>query len=378
MLWTFLLVIPKSVLEPRHRVIKRPSVGSILRARVPFGGVGIRVPCRATPRVPGLPFNLFWILACLALTPVLSRADESPHRPKITGLSHVALWVGDLGKSRAFYKGYLGFGEPYTLNNKAGGVLLTWMKVNDRQSIELFPIGDNTPKNGDNLYHIALETDDAQGMLDYLISKGVKGLGGMPLPLTARAGRIGNLNYFTEDPDGHIVEFTQYMPEGWMMQKAGQFLPPTRIALRMSHAGIIVGDLEASLHFYRDILGFREFWRGSSDGKTLSWVNLRAPEGRDYIELMLYGTRPSLGQLHVLNHFCLEVPDVAATAETLKERPLPEGCPAPTPMRIGRNGKRQINCYDPDGTRVEVMEANTFDGKSVAPSDARPPHVHGN
>jgi catechol 2,3-dioxygenase-like lactoylglutathione lyase family enzyme len=215
-------------------------------------------------------------------------------------------------------------------------------------------------------------------MLDYLISKGVKGPGGLPLPRTAKAGRIGNLNYFTEDPDGHIVEFTQYMRDGLTMKMAGQFLPPTRIAWRISHAGIIVGDLEASLHFYRDMLGFREFWRGSSDGKTLSWVNLRAPEGRDYIELMLYGTKPSLVQLHVLNHLCLEVPDAAATAETLKERPLPEGCPTPTPIRTGRNGKRQINCYDPDGTRVEVMEANTIDGKSVSPSDAPPPQGHEN
>jgi lactoylglutathione lyase len=285
----------------------------------------------------------------------------------------VALWVRDLGKSRAFYKGYLGFDEPYTLNDDSGGVLLTWIKVNDRQSIELFPISESTPKDGDSLYHVALETDDAQRMLDYLTSRGVKGPGGKPLPATAKAGRIGNLNYFTEDPDGHIVEFTQYMPNGWTMEKAGQFMPPTRIAWRMSHAGIIVGNLEASLHFYRDILGFREFWRGSSDGKTLSWVNLRVPEGSDYIELMLYAARPSLAQLHVLNHLCLEVPDAATAAETLKARTLPQGCPAPTPIRTGKNGKRQINGYDPDGTRVEVMEANTTDGRPVASSEAPAP-----
>ena len=42
-------------------------------------------------------------------------------------------------------------------------------------------------------------------------------------------------------------------------------------------------------------------------------------------------------------------------------------------MRIGTNGKRQINLYDPDGTRVEVMEPGTADGKPVPPSDAPPP-----
>jgi catechol 2,3-dioxygenase-like lactoylglutathione lyase family enzyme len=314
------------------------------------------------------------LLMAAAIAPCLSCAQTpAPVRPRITGLSHVALWVADLEKSRAFYEGYLGFAEPYTLASADGGVAISWMKINDRQSIELFPLGGKLPEKGDSLYHIALETDDAQGMLDYLRSKGVRGPGGKALPDTAKAGRIGNLNYFTEDPDGHIVEFTQYMPKGWTMEKAGKFMPPTRIAARMSHAGLSVGNLEASLRFYRDILGFREFWRGSSDGKTLSWVNLRAPEGDDYIELMLYGTQPDSGRLHILNHLCLEIPDAVAAWATLAARALPAGCKASNPIHTGVNRKRQINCYDPDGTRVEVMEANTVDGLPAPPSSAPPP-----
>jgi lactoylglutathione lyase len=113
------------------------------------------------------------LLLAAAIAPCLSRAQTvASIRPRITGLSHVALWVADLGKSRAFYTGYLGFGEPYMLNAADGGVAINWIKINDRQSIELFPLGGKTPENGDSLYHIALETDDAQGMLDYLRSKG--------------------------------------------------------------------------------------------------------------------------------------------------------------------------------------------------------------
>jgi lactoylglutathione lyase len=322
----------------------------------------------------GIFLKALVIAAATALTG-LSRAEEPAaiSRPAITGLSHVALWVADLGRSRQFYKGYLGFDEPYTLTNAAGAVSITWIKINDRQSIELFPAADNKSKDGDSLYHIAFETDDAQRMLAYLASKGVRAPGGKPLPLTAKAGRIGNLNYFTEDPDGHIVEFTQYMPNGWTTQKAGQFMPATRIASRMSHAGIAVGNLEASLRFYRDILGFREFWRGSSDGKTLSWVNLRVPDGNDYIELMLYGTRPDVGHLHILNHLCLEVPDASAAAAVLVSRVLPPGCKATNPIHTGVNGKRQINSYDPDGTRIEIMEATPVNGRRVPSSSAPPP-----
>jgi lactoylglutathione lyase len=42
-------------------------------------------------------------------------------------------------------------------------------------------------------------------------------------------------------------------------------------------------------------------------------------------------------------------------------------------VQVGKNGKRQVNLYDPDGTRVELMEAQTADGKPVPPSTAPPP-----
>jgi hypothetical protein len=54
-------------------VIKRPSYTSIVLALVPFGALCFSVPLwdRVTPRVLGLPFNLFWIVAWLAMTPLL-------------------------------------------------------------------------------------------------------------------------------------------------------------------------------------------------------------------------------------------------------------------------------------------------------------------
>ena len=56
-----------------RRVIKRPSIGSILLALIPFGGMCLSVSFwdRVAPRILGLPFNMFWILAWLVLTPAL-------------------------------------------------------------------------------------------------------------------------------------------------------------------------------------------------------------------------------------------------------------------------------------------------------------------
>ena len=49
------------------------------------------------------------VLATLlaASLPILAVAE--PQRPHITGLSHIALFVHDMAKSRAFYKDFLGF-----------------------------------------------------------------------------------------------------------------------------------------------------------------------------------------------------------------------------------------------------------------------------
>ncbi len=57
----------------RRCVIKRPSVGSLLLALIPFGGMCFSVPLwdRLTPRVFGLPFNMFWPLAWLIVMPAL-------------------------------------------------------------------------------------------------------------------------------------------------------------------------------------------------------------------------------------------------------------------------------------------------------------------
>lgn len=77
-----------------------------------------------------------------------------------------------------------------------------------------------------------------------------------------------------------------------------------------------------------------------------------------------------------MNHLCLEVPDVAKAGEILAGRTLPPGNRPPGPVKTGTNRKRQINYYDPDGTRIEIMEAATVDGKPTPSSDAPPPQFH--
>ena len=54
--------------------------------------------------------------------------------------------------------------------------------------------------------------------------------------------------------------------------------------------------------FYADILGFSEIWRGGSTDAVTSWINMKTPDGAEYIEYMLVGadplTRSRLGSMH--------------------------------------------------------------------------------
>jgi lactoylglutathione lyase len=42
-------------------------------------------------------------------------------------------------------------------------------------------------------------------------------------------------------------------------------------------------------------------------------------------------------------------------------------------IQVGVNRKRQVNLFDPDGTRIELMEPNTIDGTPALSSTAPPP-----
>jgi hypothetical protein len=94
---------------------------------------------------------------------------------------------------------------------------------------------------------------------------------------------------------------------------------------------------------------------------AVDWVSQQVPNGRDWLEYMLVGPgsttpedRVDARELGVLNHVSLGVPNMeAAVTKLYAEDRLSERHDGPS---MGRDGKWQANLYDPDGTRVELME----------------------
>ena len=268
-------------------------------------------------------------------------------RPKILGVAHIGLRTDNLDAARKFYSGILGLGEPFSLDklpDEGTGLLLTYFKVNDKQYIELLP--ELTDPKQDRLSHISFETTDAEQMRQYLASKGVK------VPEKLEPMQDGNRGFDVIDPDGHDVEFVEYRPGSIHSKSFGRALPSSRISQRIIHVGVVVKDRAAADRFYKDVLGFQETWHGGMKDDTSDWVDMRVPDGTDWLEYMLNVENPDPKELGVMHHFALGVPSVKAAYSTVLKR----GAKIDEKPEIGRDGKWQLNLYDPNFTRVELME----------------------
>jgi len=310
--------------------------------------------------------KFFRLLPCLLIAVSLS-AKPPVKRPMILGLANVSYFVSDLAKARTFYEGLLGYQEAFTLPNTSGGVGRVFIKINDHQFLEL-----NTDKNrGEGqLDHTAVYTDNAEQMRRYLASKGVQ------VPAKVAADETGDKSFLVTDPDGHLLEFIQSMPNSMISRDVGKHLPDTRICDSILHTGFIVGDLDKANAFYNGILGFTEFWRGTGNGKNVSWIDMKVPDGADYVEFMLYGPYPAPDHRGVNNHVALRTDDMQKTADTLKSRVAqnPSLYGKPIAPKIGADNKWQCNLYDPDGTRLEIMNPKPV--APMPPSTTLPPPAH--
>ena len=136
---------------------------------------------------------------------------------------------------------------------------------------------------------------------------------------------------------------------------------------RLNHVGITVTDLDTSLAFYRDVVGFTLGFRTRTTGE---WFDtLTRNEGADIeiamlrladftLQLVQYhaagGATLPLAHHNVGNpHLCIEVDDVDARHEQIAR----SGRHDPTPIvDIMDTGIRSFYVHDPDGVPVELLQ----------------------
>ena len=178
-------------------------------------------------------------------------AQEPAAKPSadLAGLAHVALRMHDLAASVAFYE-KLGFVNAFSLS-RDGAVYEAFIKINDRQFIELYPATSKDPQIG--FLHVCFEGANLQSVHDYYVAQGLT-------PNAVRTAGAGNLLFTMPGPDTltgpQNMEYTQYMPGSLHSKDFGQHLGKDRISTQLTAASIAFTNPAAASAFYQDKVGF--------------------------------------------------------------------------------------------------------------------------
>ena len=291
----------------------------------------------------------FWMVLVIS-TGVLAQ-QNAPMRPKITGIDHVDFYTTSPDLNQKLYRNVLGLQSSTPM--EPGQTQCFWV---GRQWVGYSPAAD--PKSINRMDHVAFTTENADALRAYLSSKGVA------VPNTVTASDHGFKSFVVQDPEGHRIEFVE-------RNRTRFGMGPNRLGLkqeegddpvsrRLIHAGFVVHDRAAEDRFFKDILGFRLYWHGGMVPDRTDWVAMEVPDGNDWIEYMLnLKPNPDQHTLGVMNHISIGVKDMNAAQMKMESHGWkPHG---DEHSQIGRDGKLQLNVFDPDQTRIELMEFTPVD-----------------
>ena len=134
------------------------------------------------------------------------------------------------------------------------------------------------------------------------------------------------------------------------------------------HTGIVVIDLETSLHFYRDLLGFQIAKQMEESGDYIDNISLLrnvkvttvklASLSGQMIELLKYHSHPEEQKTRRIceigiSHIAFTVNNLDAEYERLKDK----GIQFNSPPQLSPDGYAKVTfCRAPEGTLVELVE----------------------
>ena len=190
----------------------------------------------------------------------------------LIGIAHVALRVSNLEQSRAFYE-KLGFEQAFAFS-EAGKVTQSFIKINDRQFIELYPRSQENQAVG--LTHVCYESADITPLRELLVKQGAE-------PTEVKKARAGNFLFVLHDPESELIEYTEYLPGSLHSEDRGKHLGANRVSKHFGRVVIPVRDAGTEQDFYVEKLGFSK--AGAS--RMVRWLTV--PGSQDSIGLAQTG-----------------------------------------------------------------------------------------
>jgi catechol 2,3-dioxygenase-like lactoylglutathione lyase family enzyme len=280
--------------------------------------------------------NRFILFSFLILS-IGCYSQTAPTRPRILGIDHVSFYTTQPDVVKALYGTTLGLASAAPIESGGSARYMV-----GKQWVGYSAAPDS--KATDRMDHVAFTTDNASALRQYLIAKGVQAAALEPHP-------DHSVSFTVNDPEGHKIEFVE-------RGKSEPAASPSESAVshHMIHVGFLVHSRDAEDHFYRDLLGFHLYWHGGMQPEKTDWVAMQVPDGTDWLEYMLAWSPnpPDLREMGVLNHISLGVADMKKAQAILEAHGWkPHDAEK---AQMGKDGKWQLNVFDPDFTRIELME----------------------
>src|SRR6266702_3340446 len=297
-----------------------------------------------------------WVLSLVLAVPQLftqyALAQQNP--ALIDGVDAIGITVSDMDRAVDFYSKVLTFekisdtevaGENYELLEGVFGLRMrvVRMRLGD-EFIELTeylapkgrPLPVDSRSNDRWFQHIAIIVSDMGQAYAQLRQHKVEHASSGPQRLPDwNKNAAGISAFYFKDPDGHPVEVLQFPPDKGL-EKWHRPNPVDKLFLGIDHTAIVVWDTEASVKFYRDLLGMHVAGESENYGTEQEHLNnvfgahlritaLRGVNGPG-IELLDYlaprDGRPYPADEHandvVHRHTILLTPDAGATAHQLQ------------------------------------------------------------
>ena len=275
---------------------------------------------------------------------ILAGSCFCQERPKITSVSHLSVYTSDSAKTDQFYVHDLGAFKGPDPQNPLG----MRYYFNTIQFVEVLPLPAGL-QSVNRFDHAGYNTVDAEGLRKYLKAHDIS------VPAEVSRSNDGSKYFDVLDPEGNRIQFVQ-PPEHLLP------LPVNPLSTHMIHVGYIIHDIANEDTFYRNVLGFRPYWHGGPTEDSSDWTSLQVPDGTDWVEYMKVkgpektGIPAEMSQQNagVLDHFSLGVPNIEQAVNLLYSGDRLNA--RHSDPKIGRDGKWQVNLYDPDGIRAELME----------------------
>ena len=214
-----------------------------------------------------------WVLSLVLAVPQIftqqALAQQGP--ALVDGVDAIGITVSDMDRAVDFYSKVLTFekvsdtevaGEDYERLEGVFGlrIRVVRMRLGD-EFIELTeylapkgrPIPVDSRSNDRWFQHIAIIVSDMDKAYALLRRNKVEHASSGPQRLPDwNKNAAGISAFYFKDPDGHPVEVLQFPPDKGLEK---WHLPTDKLFLGIDHTAIVVWDTDASIQFYRDLLG---------------------------------------------------------------------------------------------------------------------------